>query len=845
MPLTLTNLVGLESDHPAFPWRLTLMLETCLSFAAAGVGHGLLSLAGSPLYWSSLANEAINNHTSHSIAVMILINAVGAWRSFSSCVSRDYRLHFGNKPSTFRLLLLELLRLGGFFFSRRFFSKRANTFSAPLRFFAPRPSDLLSGSYYALVFWCVFRYMPKLTPISSHSFTISKIIARLIGVTSQVSMDVWKERIAGALLTPVSLHGLDTRAIYRYAPIVTPRTIRLLRIECRQKLVYISCELETVKLDDAPPFWAVSYQWGSEEKPQLLRLGYRTSPDIGHIPVTSNCAAAIQALIPKEVRYLWIDAVCINQSDIREKEHQIPLMREIYSQASLVTGYLATESELSVGTLVHRMIQTFADGKKFAIDSGGSFLIYRALSEVFKHEYFQRAWIVQEIVLAKSLILIHGKDCLYLDQLITIAKAQSKDEIIPEGPSGFILQESMMEKLNVLGISKTQEWMHFTLSCFKFKERALVIEKLRLSAKEKDKSQRLTVAQIVDQNLLLSAGNPRDQVYALLGLASDSTVQELQPYYSLDVSNKEIFTSISWYYLRDGRRLNLFLCAGTWPRYTSGSPRTPGLPSWVYDFAGGPAANSFRLGNWAADIERNRPVQLKCSLFPEYLSICGTRIDKVAFVASQRIRPTDFSGAVDNLVTVSDFVLKAIVSIIDETQDLVQNNVADPYPGQLKRQEAYWRTMLMDCFCNQTPAPHEAEDFFVTMNGLAREYLSNPEAGNWIHGHRGALALAKLYPGWSHERLTSGINSLTENVSKIWMPYTFIILESGHMGWAPNDVQAGDLFCLFDGSIVPFVLRPTEGADTFSLWGDGYVHGFMSGQEPGVERRLEECFKLV
>jgi hypothetical protein len=494
---------------------------------------------------------------------------------------------------------------------------------------------------------------------------------------------------------------------------------------------------------------------------------------------------------------------------------------------------------------VHRIIQTFADGKKFAVDSGGSFLIYRALSEIFKHDYFQRAWIVQEIVLAKSLILIHGKDCLYFDQLISIAKAQSKDEIIPKGPRSFILQGWMIEKLNVFGISATKEWMDFTKSCAIFKERALVIEKLRLSIEEKDESQRLTIAQIVDQNLLLYAGNPRDQVYALLSLASDSAVQELQPNYSIKISNKEIFTRISWYYLRHGRRLNLFLSAGTWSRSTSSeSSRTPGLPSWVYDFAGD-TVGSFRLGNWAADIERNRPVRLICSLSPEYLSVRGTRIDKVAFVAPQPIPLTDLSEALNDLATASGAFMKLVVSTIDETQGLVQKNVKDPYPGKLKRQDAYWRTMPMDCFCNQTPAPHEAEDFFVTMAGMAREYLSDPEMTQSIYGRQGSLALAKLHPGWSHERLTGGINSIVENVTKIWMPYNFIVLESGHMGWAPHDAQAGDLFCLFDGSIVPFVLRPTESADTFSLLGDGYVHGFMPGQEPGVERRLEEWFKLV
>ncbi|PMD33572.1 hypothetical protein L207DRAFT_639000 [Hyaloscypha variabilis F] len=831
MPLTSANLVGLEFDHPAFPWRLTLILETCLSFVAAGVGHGLLSLAISPVYWRSLANEtmAINNfQASHSTAVMVLMIGISAWRTCSSRVSRDYRLHLRNNPSTARLLVLGLLHLGGFSLSRKVFSKRAKIFFAPLQFFAPRASYFLSGSYSLLVLWGVYRYMPELTPISSSSFTTSKVLARLIGITPQVSVSIWKENMAVALLTPVAVGGPDTRALYRYAPIVTPRTIRLLRIECRKNPLHVTSELVVVKLDDAPPFWAISYRWGSEEQPRSLRVGYRDSPGIGHIPVTSNCAAMIEALIPKGVRYLCIDAVCINQSDRQEKEHQIPLMGEIYSQASLVAGHLATDSELSVGTLVHRMIQTFAEEKPFAVDSGGSFIIYRALSEIFKHEYFQRAWIVQEMVLAKSLILIHGKDCLDLDQLIMIAKAQSKDQIIPESPGTFAPQEWMIEKLNVLGISKTQEWTAFNLSCFTFKERALVIERLRISTKEKDQQQGLTVAQIIDQNLLLNTGNPRDQ-----------------PNYSLTVSDAEIFTRISWYYLRDGKRLNLFLSAGACHEFTSQeTARTPGLPSWVYDFAHGPA-RSFRLGNWAADIERKRKVQLTCSLSLGHLRVRGTRISKVAFVATRLFSPMDLGEASNNMSSCSDFLFRTAVSIIDQAMRMVEEKVADSYPGNLARHEAYWRTMLMDCFIDQTPAPHEAESFFVTMTGAIKDHLSNPEATLLMNGQQAVLTLAKLHKDWSRERVAEGINSIRENMIRIWMPYTFVVLESGNIGWAPHDVQAGDLFCLFDGSIVPFVLRPTEGADTFSLWGDGYVQGYMPDQEPGVQKSPAEWYRIV
>jgi hypothetical protein len=85
---------------------------------------------------------------------------------------------------------------------------------------------------------------------------------------------------------------------------------------------------------------------------------------------------------------------------------------------------------------------------------------------------------VQEMVLAKRFLLIHGKDCIYFDHLMMIANAQSKDQILPMGPDSGFFQKWLA------GTSKDwkmQEWTQFILSIFAFKERATVIEKLRLS----------------------------------------------------------------------------------------------------------------------------------------------------------------------------------------------------------------------------------------------------------------------------------------------------------------------------------------------------------------------------
>lgn len=64
------------------------------------------------------------------------------------------------------------------------------------------------------------------------------------------------------------------------------------------------------------------------------------------------------------------------------------------------------------------------------------------------------------------------------------------------------------------------------------------------------------------------------------------------------------------------------------------------------------------------------------------------------------------------------------------------------------------------------------------------------------------------------------------------------------MGWAPHGARAGDVAVLLEGCIVPFVLRPTDEGRRYMLSGDRYVHGFMPGQQPGVEGMSKQWFEI-
>jgi hypothetical protein len=99
-------------------------------------------------------------------------------------------------------------------------------------------------------------------------------------------------------------------------------------------------DLRVVSLDDKPIYDAISYVWGSPfPSYQIVCSG-------NNLPITKNCYDALRSLIRNsKIRTIWIDAVCINQSDSSEKNHQVPLMPDIYGAAKRVYIWLGNGTE--------------------------------------------------------------------------------------------------------------------------------------------------------------------------------------------------------------------------------------------------------------------------------------------------------------------------------------------------------------------------------------------------------------------------------------------------------------------------------------------------------------------
>lgn len=121
------------------------------------------------------------------------------------------------------------------------------------------------------------------------------------------------------------------------------RIIKLLRGRYASK---IQLQLKTVPLQDAGKYHALSYCWRSYP-------GTGTISVDGHdgFEVTENLYRALRRLRQRCVRRLWIDAICVNQKDDREKEWQIGLMKSIYGGAYSVKIWIGDSMSISRGYL--------------------------------------------------------------------------------------------------------------------------------------------------------------------------------------------------------------------------------------------------------------------------------------------------------------------------------------------------------------------------------------------------------------------------------------------------------------------------------------------------------------
>ena len=207
---------------------------------------------------------------------------------------------------------------------------------------------------------------------------------------------------------------------FKYQPLdLKSSAFRLIRLLKGPAYSDIECQLIYTTLDEnVIEYEAISYTWGTSVKAFSIKLDgakFMITPNLWHL--LGNIRKV------EEDRYLWVDAIAINQDDSSERGHQVQRMQAIYSGANCVIIYLGAETA-SISILMESLllVQRYTRGCRWESDDErwkGAWKNVRlqhhrakdaqqGLREVLKRPWFRRVWILQEVANARRALVFCG-----------------------------------------------------------------------------------------------------------------------------------------------------------------------------------------------------------------------------------------------------------------------------------------------------------------------------------------------------------------------------------------------------------------------------------------------------
>jgi hypothetical protein len=285
--------------------------------------------------------------------------------------------------------------------------------------------------------------------------------------------------------------------------------IRLLDVLPREGRSEIRCRIKQVVLSASgsePQFTALSYVWGNPNGPR-----HSVVINDRRYNVLENLYRFLDLHGVRGINNVFVDALCIAQDDKDEKNHQVLLMKDIYRRAAKVIAWLGPAEGRSdeLFDLLNELefVELREESGYFhVLSSEPDFqvqrrlikreqMVARAATNLCQRGYWTRAWIVQEIVLARQLELVCGTK-----RLPWIAWIYFLNTVVGlRGGSSF---QSLPDSLFVRSIKGS---MMYTV-CKKW------------YSPRRPATTRNLVTKFAKSECLLQ----HDKVYAFLGLASDA-----------------------------------------------------------------------------------------------------------------------------------------------------------------------------------------------------------------------------------------------------------------------------------------------------------------------------------
>ncbi|RDL30488.1 Heterokaryon incompatibility protein [Venustampulla echinocandica] len=648
-----------------------------------------------------------------------------------------------------------------------------------------------------------------------------------------------------------------------YTPLDSTREIRLLRLHSRhssstkslvqiEKNVPIYCDLYPVAVREArnQGYEALSYTWGTPEEPLSIQVNGT------EVPVTRNLHVALQHLRGETSEVvLWVDALCINQMDDAEKIEQVNMMREIYACAKSTRVWLGPADETSDEIMVQlaRIGKTVIDRGAFDLfirmttlsikDPSGAAqaedqvtklvedMLDRSLAQLedscrlltefcnlLSRPYWSRVWILQEIVVSRNVEVYCGKRkigfaFLHAAMLYLIYMQTSLSTQLVK-PLTALLEASADG--NFPPDCKLKAQFDYVIS-IEIPPSASLVSGMRLRyhdpAQENGEAKPILIQLLARTRVGREATDPRDRIWALLGMAADTGTLRITPNYADTNSCTAVYCNATRAMIASG---HIDILA-----FSQWSKKDPMIPSWVPDWRE-EVKQPFGQLPWDTPYSASGAAKFLKHL-DQIVPVLHLKVNGFLVDSIESLRPQCNNGEWLSMQHRHEacIYLQDIISLCHISDEKLATSGVEIYANPSVRESAYQRVPVADLYST----------------GFVRRATID-------ECHLGHTEVVTDYIQWKNRRPSTGA-PVTNTLRSYYIMMgqqierrPFVTMK-GFVGLAPKHVEEGDVIVIFPGAKFPYVLRRCDDG-TYVLVGETFVYGIMYGELVTEDREMEE-----
>jgi hypothetical protein len=603
--------------------------------------------------------------------------------------------------------------------------------------------------------------------------------------------------------------------------------------------------LQEFSLLNPPAFNALSYFWGQE--PAIHPIVINGIPAL----VRPNVFQALQRIRLRTGQiHLWVDSLCINQSDDVERSGQVKQMSTIYQKADGVLIWLGEEdstSKMAMGFIKKVVKNDFRWESNWWEQYG-----FTALAHALERPWFRRGWVIQEAAFSTNSTVYCGDRQVHMDEFemaTNLVRARLNSVPASISHTGNAKRAGILSNFD--DDSPAIRLLDTVYSAFRKSANGAIMYPL------------LSLETLVELGTFTETSDHRDTIYALLNLANDiaslsepEKTDTIVPDYRKDPL--DIYADFIMHCCRYSGSLDI-LCRPWAPTWSSAmnpanknneinsQPRQ--YPSWIASRDRLPFGNpSWRLkhrmhGNPLVGSSRNQN--------RIYNAHYGTKPQ----VSMGR---KEISGSCDRSLYARGIVLGEIAQrstrladaiITKECLEVLGKSSRPSGTGRINLPDTIWRTL-----CAGRGGKGESVQRFFRAAMLHLLQISSPEGAEDLLEHMSSIDIEELL----ETNIPDHVKRFLEVVRDvIWNRRTFRSRENKGseaplIGLIPQDAKIGDQLCILYGCSVPVVLRKLPSTKNELCWqliGDAYVDGHMDGEairfaSPTTLESSEHDFKL-